>query len=166
MGGVLERYPAIASVSLNNAAYWRVKQPSQTFHGRDIFAPVGAHLANGVPLAAVGEPTALESLFDIVLPKLRKTTQKVIGSIQYIDHFGNLITNIPEEMLADIAYDICLGNHQIQLVRTYAEVSVGELAALIGSHGLLEIMVNQGSAQQRLSASVGSEVELNPRKTI
>ena len=163
-GGILERYPAIAAVSLTNTEYWRVKEPSSTFHGRDIFAPVGAHLANGVPLAVLGEPIAIDSLSEIVLPTLRKTAQEVIGSIQYIDHFGNLITNIPASMVPDIPCDIYYGNHPIQLINTYGEVSAGELAGLIGSHGLLEIVVNQGSAQQQLFAVVGNEVKVSTSK--
>ena len=158
--GLLERYPAIAAVSLTNTDYWRVEKTSATFHGRDIFAPAGAHLANGVPLASLGEPISPESLMKIALPQLRKTPQGVIGSIQYIDHFGNLITNIPAEMLTDICCDIHFGPHRITLIKTYGEISVGEMAGLIGSHGLLEIVVNQGSAQKDLFATVGSEVKI------
>ena len=164
--GLLEQYPAIAAVSLTNTDYWRTKQPSATFHGRDIFAPAGAHLANGVPLSALGEPISPESLVEIALPQLRKTPQDIIGSIQYIDHFGNLITNIPAEILTDICCDIQVGSHRIQLIKTYGEILVGEMAGLIGSHGLLEVVVNQGNAQKALGATVGNEVKITRKKQI
>lgn len=85
----------IQGVELTHRAYWRTPDPSPTFHGRDIFAPVGAHLACGVPLPHLGRAIAPESLVVGSILAATATTRGMTGLIQYIDHFGNLITNIP-----------------------------------------------------------------------
>ncbi|VXD23121.1 conserved hypothetical protein [Planktothrix serta PCC 8927] len=93
--------PEIIAIELNNPQYWRTAQPSTTFHGRDIFASVGAHLASGVPLEQLGTPIDPKTLMKLSLPSYRFTDLGIEGSIQYIDGFGNLVTNIPGEAVAD-----------------------------------------------------------------
>jgi hypothetical protein len=93
--GVLSQSRAIAAVELTQTQYWRTPKPSNTFHGRDIFAPVGAHLASGVPLAELGRTIDLATLVQLDLPQLTHTSTGILGGIQYIDRFGNLVTNIP-----------------------------------------------------------------------
>jgi len=106
--------PEIIAIELNNPQYWRTSQPSTTFHGRDIFASVGAHLASGVPLEQLGTPIDPKSLVKLSLPSCQFTDFGIEGSIQYIDGFGNLVTNIPGEAVADKNWYIVISKGQKQ----------------------------------------------------
>lgn len=163
ISGILNFSPAIQAVELTNNSYWRVPHPSKTFHGRDIFAPVAAHLASGVPLEDLGDPIAVESLVSLPLPAIAQTPKSITGCIQYIDIFGNLITNIPQSLCLEYSATIQfikIGNQHIPLGKTYSDVALGNAIALIGSHGWLEIAVNSGNAQKALTVSVGDLVQL------
>jgi S-adenosylmethionine hydrolase len=157
-GGILSQSSAIAAVSLTNSDYWRTSDASPTFHGRDIFAPAGAHLASGVPLYCLGEPIDRETLVQLPLPGIRVTPAGTVGCIQYIDGFGNLITNIPAAAVAGKSWSVRLGEVQLAGCRTYSEVAAGEALALIGSHDWVEIAVNQGDARSKFQLEVGSQV--------
>ncbi len=158
--GVLSLEKAIAAVELTNPQYWRVPTPSLTFHGRDIFASVGAYLASGVSLDKIGTPIALDSLVELSLRGVQITEGKIGGCIQYIDHFGNLITNIPAESVRDKHWSVQIGENIIVSGLIYNDVASGELVALKGSHGWIEIAVNGGSAQKQLQANWGTEVDV------
>lgn len=155
--GVLDQFPAYSAVELTHAQFWRTDEPSGTFHGRDIFAPVGAHLASGVPLVELGTAIAIESLVPFSLPPYFQTEDTINGYIQATDHFGNLITNIPAAALSH-SWSITIGALSILSAFTYGDRPVGELLSLIGSHGWLEIAVNSGSAQTRLNLKIGDPV--------
>lgn len=147
------------------------RQPvSQTFHGRDIFAPIAAHLAKGAELKAVGHAIAPSRLqrrnhdspyFDPAVG--------IKGRIVGIDRFGNLITNIGPSLLDRLALDVKDGTVETQigeyrilgLANNYAEGSSGQPVALVGSRGCLEIAVNCGSAAETLRASRGDSVCIN-----
>lgn len=137
---------------------------SATFHGRDVFAPVAAHLAHGLPLAALGpsvdDPLALPDPQPRRLPDGRLRAEVV-----YIDRFGNLVTNIrplaeleQKGGLGDIR--IVVGDESLAVCRTYADVAPGALLALVGSDGHLEIALREGSAAERLGLGVGATVEV------
>jgi hypothetical protein len=100
---------------LTNPDYWRSPNPSSTFHGRDIFAPVGAHLANGANLEQLGTAIDLASLVEFPLASLSVTDKKIVGAIQYIDGYGNLITNIPAAALKDKRWSVAVANRVIIL---------------------------------------------------
>ena len=155
--GILQKESAIAAVELSNSKYWRSDRPSTTFHGRDIFAPVGAHLANGVPLKELGKEIAIDSLVGLSLPEVTIKKNQIIGCIQYIDRFGNLITNITAQNLQP-NYQVIIKQQLISWGNTYSDGKVRELIALIGSHGYLEIAVNCGNAQKKLQVTVGEIV--------
>lgn len=148
--GILELDRAIAAVELVNSRYWRVSNPSYTFHGRDIFAPVGAHLASGVPLKELGEAIDLKSIVRLNLPDLAVDRDWITGCIQYIDRFGNLITNIHNSAIEGKSWQIIVKERAIDLGKTYSDVDLGKTIALIGSHGWVEIAVNGGSAAAQL----------------
>lgn len=147
-----------AAVELDNPRYWREGKVSSTFHGRDIFAPVAAHLAGSVDLSKLG--TAIDDISSLVqLPPLSGTTVEIIdpsgstlttGTIQYIDHFGNLISNIPASQVQHQSWRVKVGETIISGGATYSDVPPQKLIALIGSHGWVEIAVNGGSARQQL----------------
>ena len=160
--GILEAHPALAAVTLTRPDYWRTDDPSTTFHGRDIFAPVAAHLANGVPLADLGELIGVESLAVLEIPAVTWAGDRVQGSVQYCDRFGNLITNLAPQHLPAGPWQAQLGETLLPVARTYGETPLGQPLALVGSHGWLEIAVNGGSARQQFQAGVGSPVWVMP----
>ncbi|NLW49619.1 MAG: SAM-dependent chlorinase/fluorinase [Candidatus Brocadiaceae bacterium] len=143
-----------------------LKERSATFHGRDVFAPVAAHLAEGVEPQKLGPARkALESLH---LPRpVRCADGSLRGEIIYIDHFGNLITNIRRATL-DRSFGGPPEQLQLRVKRrlvpgirsTYADGADGELLALVGSSGHLEVAVNGGSAARMLGCEKGDSVSL------
>jgi len=151
---------AIAAVELTNRQYWRVANPSNTFHGRDIFAPVGAHLATGVPLEKLGQRVDLASLVRLNLPAIEIKPPDIIGCIQYIDHFGNLITNIPGELVKGKFWQIIIKDVEINSGRTYSDVMTGKAVTLIGSHGWVEIAINGGNAARQFQLTEKDRVQI------
>jgi hypothetical protein len=166
--GVLNQNPVVEAVELTNPKYWRTPTPSTTFHGRDIFASAGAHLASGVPLEQLGEVIDPETLVQLTIPEQTPTASGVAGCIQYIDHFGNLITNIPAADVQGKTWSVAVGDSPTETLReriipgsqTYSNQPLGEVVALVGSHGWVEIAVNGGSAQSELQMDWGTVVEV------
>ena len=143
-----------------------LKDRSETFHGRDVFAPVAAHLAEGVELEKLGP--ARRSLTGLRLPRpVRCADGSLRGEIIYIDHFGNLITNIRRVTL-ERSFDAPAEQLHLRVKRrticgicgTYADRGEGELLALLGSSGHLEVAVNGGSAALMLGCEKGDTVTL------
>ncbi|MGK7927105.1 MAG: S-adenosyl-l-methionine hydroxide adenosyltransferase family protein [Spirulina sp.] len=161
LSGILQQGKAIAAVRLDNPNYWRTASPSSTFHGRDIFAPVGAHLANGIPLEAIGTAIDPQSLTRLALPPLQFSNAEILGCVQYIDRFGNLISNIPASSVAGKSWGIKWQGGEIPAGYTYSDRPFGELISLIGSHGWVEIAVNGGSARDRLGWDYGDSISLS-----
>lgn len=146
-------------VHLTNTQYF-LSPLSHTFHGRDVFASVAAHVSLGVSPETFGPiVTTMEQLS---LPHLERTDSQLIGRVMTIDHFGNLITNITETDLLPFPREklwVSIGSVQIRgLVSTYASVQVGSIAALINSWGILEIAVRNGSAAQQFGIQPGTPV--------
>ena len=150
-------------IDLQNPRYF-LPNVSATFHGRDIFAPVAAHLSLGVPLTAMGP--ALADPVRLTWPDPEFGPAQVAGKVVACDHFGNLISNIPVARLADWLQgrpaEIQLQGQDIpHLAGAYGDVPVGALLALGGSHGCLEIACRQGSAKTALGAGVGDRITIN-----
>jgi len=146
-------------VNLTNTQYF-LSPLSHTFHGRDLFSPVAAHLSLGVSSETFGSVvTTMERLF---LPQVERTETQLTGRVLTIDHFGNLVTNITEADLLPFSREklwVSIGPVRIHgLVFTYASVQVGATAALINSWGMLEVAVRNGSAAQRFGAQLGTPV--------
>ena len=151
------------AVELTNKDYWATTRTSSTFHGRDIFAPVAAHLAEDGDLHKLGEPIDELYKYKWAIPVADR--DGVQGWIIHIDHYGNLITNIGEQLIKDHIgdgnYNIYVGNTKIrEIVDTFASVSQGEPAAYIGSSGMLEIAINKGNAKQMLDIEKGSPINI------
>ena len=130
-----------------------IEAKSTTFHGRDVFAPAAARID-------MGDLSFLRRIDDFVTypyEEARRVGSQIEGYIIHVDHFGNVITNIPADMLGD-ARRIILKGKILRFLKSYGEASVGELIALINSENLLEFGVNQGSAWERLSLSPGDKI--------
>lgn len=158
--GVISQKPVISAVELTNSQYWRTASPSTTFHGRDIFAAVGAHLASGVSLEELGTVISPESLVKLPIVECRKKDGIVEGCIQYIDRFGNLITNIPGNLVIGKTWTVEIAEVSIPGKKTYNDSPICSLIALVGSHGWVEIAVNNGNAQSKLQLNYGDGVKV------
>ncbi len=152
----------VKTFGIENPAYWR-SPVSSTFHGRDIFAPVAAHLASGVPIDMLG-PRRVPSP-----PPWKPVTvsaDRLEGEIIHIDRFGNGVTNISRAVLEAFAstgkWTLRVRGETIAAVASaYAERSPGTCMALMGSSGYLEIAINQGSAAERLELRRRDSVALH-----
>jgi S-adenosylmethionine hydrolase len=136
-----------------------LQNASATFHGRDIFAPAAARLAEGAGLDELGSPVLDPVLLSI--PQPRRLEKGARGEVLAADRFGNLITNIPAEWLGATAgaFEVIVAGQPVGPLRTtYGDVAPGQVLALVGSLGLLEISVRDGSAAVRLGVDRGAEV--------
>ncbi len=146
-------------VHTDKPEYWGDKI-SDIFHGRDIFSPVGAHLASGVPLEVLGTEIDDPVRFEIPAPK--PIDNGVEGVIGHIDHFGNIASNIHKDDMANLGEvtvtlrDITLDG----LVRTFGEREVGELIALYSSTDYLMVSEVNGNAGVRIKAEVGDVIKV------
>ncbi len=178
---VLQETPPRQTVALTEHRF-HLPEISQTFHGRDIFSPVAAYLAQGTPLTAFGPPR--QNLVTLPPPRLSADAGKIVGEVLHIDRFGNLISSIgrlswedeehlqfsprfgvrmdvPPALVAK-ACRVQIGGHPVGPIRrTYGAVPAGTVTALIGSAGQLEIGVNQGNAAEVLGMTIGDPVVLH-----
>ena len=152
-----DKHLPLKIVSLDNANYW-LHDITSTFHGRDIFAPVAAHLADGVPLEKLG--TLINNPVLLDFPKAEKTEHGWMAKITLIDHFGNLRTNLLADEIDSGVNIFVLGEVIAQISTSYGHHAVGDLVAVVDSGGYLEIAVVNGSAQKRLDAKVGDIVKV------
>jgi S-adenosylmethionine hydrolase len=145
-------------IRLTEDRYWR-HPVSATFHGRDIFAPAAGHLSLGVPPHLLGLETMEWVRLGIPAPRLEPNY--LAGEVIFIDHFGNLITNIPGKALDQLRGPrrFTVGDTVItRQVHSYGEAEPGTVVALVSSEGMVEIAVNQGSAAKQLQARIGALV--------
>lgn len=136
---------------------------SRTFHGRDVFSPVAAHLAAGVKSADFGK--RIEDYIRASFDKPAQTGQHIwTGIILKADHFGNLVTNFHIDQFPGLrthAFSLKVGLQSInRLALTFSECAPGELCSIVGSSGYLEVAAGQGSAAEALGSGAGSPVEL------
>lgn len=149
----------LEAVAITDPRFWR-HPVSPTFHGRDIFAPVAAALSLGISMYEFGEKVS--SLHLLPLPKpFRDSQGNLIGQIIYVDHFGNLITNIKTITLPGKDVLVEAGKHTIEGLSDYYAQGTG-LMAIAGSSGYLEISLRDGSACDFLGLNVGDEVRVIP----
>ena len=153
---------------LDKPEFFRAGDVSRTFHGRDIFGPVAAHLAAGADPERLGTP--IKTL--LLLPDKEPTFSggMIFAQVLHIDRYGNVILNLPSG--GDMAAKLKEGNlvkisigkesYSAPLVKTYGEVEKGRLLLLYGGSGLLEIGMNQGSAARQLKVESGASVFLKP----
>lgn len=156
---------AATSVRHVTSSHYFLNPVSPTFHGRDIFAPVGAWLARNYQTEAFGEEISDYTRF--TLPRPKSAGQAMKGVVLRVDSFGNLMTNFtPEDLpaagVADGTIKLEIAGKRVErLGRTFADGPAGEPVAIVGSSGFLEIAVNQGNAARTLGANRGSEVTLD-----
>jgi S-adenosylmethionine hydrolase len=132
---------------------------SSTFHGRDVFAPVGAYISRGLKIGDVGR-----QIFDFVnldFGEGKKKDGALHGNIIFIDSFGNIVTNIPSKVVEFKPGDVLeIQKKRLSFQKSYGFCKAGEPLALIGSHGYLEIAVNRGNAGAYFNKKQGDEIIL------
>ena len=155
---------AIQAVQLDRPRFW-LPEVSHSFHGRDIFAPVAAHLANGVALDELGSPLAQE-VVRLIIPQPQPLAapgrRGWRGQVIHVDAFGNLATNFTRQHVAE-AGKPCVhiaGQEIYGLVHTFGEGQPGDLIAMLDSSGQVSICEVNGSAARRLQVTTGEPVEL------
>jgi S-adenosylmethionine hydrolase len=158
-----ETWQSCLYVHLTHKEYW-MPSISRVFHGRDIFAPVGAHLCRGIPLHEMGDPIDDPILLNIPVPSIK--SDKLYGSVLQIDHFGNITTNIHENLLSGKIVESVF-YHEINfgpLAQSFGEKNPGNWVALIDSYQHLSLSLVNGSAASNLNARVGDQVIVNFQK--
>ena len=147
-------------VELNIQEYW-LSEISHVFHGRDIFAPVAAHLSNGVSLKKIG--TSFMKPILIPLPEIVLLPKKIIGEVVAIDNFGNLATNIMQSHLDAYPKIFSIKIHDFltsDFEKTFGDKPVGSLVGLIGTQNDLVIACVNANAREKINGFVGSPVEI------
>lgn len=151
--------PAVRAVACSNPAY-HLPSVSPTFHARDLFAPVAARLSLGLPLSRLGPP--VEDPVKLPWPRPRQHGDAESGEILYVDRFGNLMTNLVlsesregTEIVIEVA-----GVKIPRLSPYYGATRPGEVGAIVGSTGRIEIFLNGGSARERLGVGRGAPVRM------
>jgi len=154
---VFETFPDARAWRLEASVY-RLPRPSMTFHGRDVFAPAAAWLSRGVPPGQFGpvwpSPLRLEALQPVV------QEGRIDGEVSHVDRFGNLVTNIPGELVRGARWEVQVSGERVSVHRTYGDVLEGAPLGLIGSFDRVEVSVRGGSAAERFQVGVGARVSL------
>ncbi len=154
---VLERDPPAHLISVEDPSFF-LPRVSTTFHGRDIFAPVAAHLANGLDPRALGPE--VKELQPLPMPRPREVAAGVLaGEVIHVDRFGNVVTNVGEPF-AHRVQGATLGTKRVRgpVCRAYGDVDVGEPLLIFGSSGFLEVSVNGGDAARTFGVRRGDRV--------
>jgi S-adenosylmethionine hydrolase len=159
-----EKQTVVGVREISNSEFM-LSQVSSTFHGRDVFAPAAAYLANGVRLADFG--AEIQELTKPAFAKAKYSESVLKGEVLHIDCFGNIITNINAEELKKIkiqdSLSVEIGKHKtkLKLAKTYAETKQKETMILLGSQGYVEIAVNKGSAAEKFKTKIGDKIQLS-----
>jgi len=156
-GGVVEA----ADIS---GSPWRLEPVSATFHGRDIFSPVAAHLAAGQALASAGAPCDPAELVTLELPQARIEDGVLVSHPVYVDRFGNIQLDAGHDEISaaglKLGHGAQIGELEARYVRTFADAARGELLLYEDSAGMLALAVSHGSAAERLGAAVTDELRI------
>jgi S-adenosylmethionine hydrolase len=154
-------------VQITEKKYMR-SEVTATFEGRDVFAPVAAHLAQGEPIENFGRN--LDQMIQLHIPQPRISNHHISGEIIHIDGFGNLITNFSHSQIHDFVsigqkYHVTINQltKTMEYTKSYGYVSPGELIIIIGSSNYLEISINQGNAQKLFNAARGDPIAITSK---
>ena len=172
--GIISLPTGLMAYSLTNPSYW-LHPVSQTFHGRDVFAPVAAHLSMGVLPHDLGE--LIREIVWLPAPKPFRQGNAIDGEILMVDHFGNLVSNIPADMVSGLLAGMAVGDRSLRveikgirisgLSRTFhddmltgASAASNNFVALLGSNGFLEVAFPDGNAASMLGVRAGEPLRV------
>ena len=163
-GGVVE------AVDLSRSPH-RLEPVSATFHGRDVFAPVAAHLAAGAPLPEAGEAVGPETLATVELPVAREEDGRLVAHALAVDRFGNVTLNIPSEQRGptwlalgrEVEIETRGERYLARVAGTFADADPGEVILYEDSYRALAVAINRGDAAETMRLAPDVEVRLSPR---
>jgi len=163
-----ERFGGVVEAVDISRSPWRLEPVSATFHGRDIFAPVAATLARGEPLAAAGEPCAVEELVALALPAAQRRPGELAAHVLLADRFGNVILDATHDDLTAVGLrlgvelEVVAGGrtHRGRFASTFADVGEGELLLYEDAQRQLALAINRGSALEELRTPRDAELRL------
>ncbi len=164
VSSVLREAVTWRAVDLSNERYF-LPGRSSTFHGRDLFAPIAAHLAQGLHLSRLGLPVVDPVL--LTEPEPARTDEGMEGEVIDVDRFGNLVTNLPADLLLDVASGregsvrVELEGREIPVAPTYGAVNSGSALVLANSDGRVEVAIRDGSAQKETGKGPGAKVRVS-----
>jgi S-adenosyl-L-methionine hydrolase (adenosine-forming) len=158
-GGVVE------AVEISRSKH-RLEPTAATFHGRDVFAPVGAHLAGDEPLAEAGEPLEPEQLVDLQMPEARSEDGQLIAHAVAFDLFGNVMLDVEHDEVGEhglrLGHPVSVNDENAHYATTFADVPSGQLLLYEDSYRWLALAVNRGSAADLLGLRLDDEVRIRP----
>ncbi|MGQ4808822.1 Adenosyl-chloride synthase [Candidatus Entotheonellaceae bacterium PAL068K] len=163
---IIVRQGLEAAHVLEESAYFLAPDVSSTFHGRDIFAPVAAHLSLGVSPSRFGP--RVDDLYVIPQRQPQWLVDGICGEVQHIDRFGNIVSNITPDFLAAVTsgqqlqISLAGATHLLPFCHTYGETPQDTLLCLLNSDAVFEIAVSHGNASSRLGVQVGDRIVLRP----
>ena len=158
-GGVVE------AIEVSRSKH-RLEPTAATFHGRDVFAPVGAHLANGEPLAEAGEPLEAGQLIELEMPEARSEDGRLVAHAVAFDRFGNVMLDIEHDQVGNhglrLGHPVAVNDEEGHYATTFADVPSGRLLLYEDSYRWLALAVNRGSAADVLGLRLDDEVRIKP----
>jgi S-adenosylmethionine hydrolase len=161
-----ERFGGVAEAVEVSRSKHRLEPASATFHGRDMFAPVGAHLAAGAPLAEAGEPVEPDSLTKLTMPSSRAENGELVAHAVAFDRFGNVMLDVEHEAVGGaglrLGYPVVVNDEDAHYATTFADVPAGSLLLYEDAYRSLALAVNRGSAADLLGLSLDAEVRIRP----
>ncbi len=156
---------AVEAVDVGRSPH-RLEPVSATFHGRDLFAPVAAHLAAGAPLGAAGEPFPPDELTPLELPRPALSPERIDAHAVVVDRYGNVTLDVAHDELAGtglrLGRTVLVNGERAQFGLTFADVAPGELLLYEDAYRTLAVAVNRGSAAERLGLRADAAVRLEP----
>lgn len=156
---ILEKEEITNIIELTEKKYW-LSNTSSTFHARDIFSPVAAHLAKGTSIKDFGIPISQNTLVRLPSNNFTKNKNGCFGIVKHIDRFGNIMTNIPGSEIPNQIHGRVKNIDFKGLVSCYSEVEPNKLFAIKGSNSHLELFVNQGNAARLTGIKTGEKIEV------
>jgi S-adenosyl-L-methionine hydrolase (adenosine-forming) len=158
----------VAARELANPEY-ALEPVSRTFHGRDLFAPAAAHLANGVPLAELGPPIAVDALVRLEVPVAEIRRSRIRATVLYVDRFGNVQLNLTREELdrcgvvpgTRVEIEVDADRYYAVAARTFADARKGDLVLYEDSYRNISVAISNGNAAEMFGAAPGSELLIN-----
>lgn len=155
----------VEAVDIAGSAH-RLEPVAATFHGRDVYAPVAAHLATGAPLATVGDPLPIEQLTPLALPVATVAGDRIEAHALAVDGFGNVQLDVSPAQLSEsgvgLGRAVLANGREARHARTFADVAAGALLLYEDAYRVVALAVNRGSAAQRLGCGPGDAILLEP----
>jgi S-adenosyl-L-methionine hydrolase (adenosine-forming) len=161
-----KRFGGVAEAIEIGRSKHRLEPTAATFHGRDVFAPVGAHLAAGDPLAEAGEPIEADGLVELQMPEARGEDGQVIAHAVAFDRFGNVMLDLEHDAVGEhglrLGHPVRVNDEEAHYATTFADVPAGRLLLYEDSYRWLALAVNRGSAADMLGLRLDDEVRIKP----